>query len=181
MQKGGLSSIRRNVLLPVVTLVTTIACGSQSEFAQSAAASFSTATSNISKAFGDDGDDYRHQLVSGDFNGDGYLDNAYAGVVGIDNWTLVVHLDVLNDDGGDIVLLDQHTPDVPVDEIRLETRPPGTYRTFCGYAPEECEPDIPGELSLSADGILLVVIEASASIVYWDVNTSTFERIWLTD
>lgn len=123
--------------------------------------------------------DNRHHLVSGDFNGDGYLDNAYASVIG-DVWHLTVHLDVLAE-VGEIVILDEHTPDVPVEEIRLEVRPPGCYLTFCGRAPGECEPSEPHRIQMPSDGILLQVLEASASLIYWDEAQGRFVRHWLSD
>lgn len=124
-------------------------------------------------------DDRRH-LIAGDFNGDGYLDNAYAGVVNGDEWHLVVQLDVPGDDV-EIVALDEHTPGVPIDEIKLEVMPPGDYVTFCGRAPGECEPDAPHEITLTSDTIHLIVPEASASLIYWDATSGSFLRQWLSD
>ena len=126
------------------------------------------------------GDDDRQHLVSGDFNGDGYLDNAFASVYGENEWSLVVQLDVLSDTT-EIVVLDQHTPDVPIDEIRLEVMPPGEYVTFCGLAPDSCEPDAPHKLTLASETIHLIVLEASSSLVWWDEASESFLRDWLSD
>jgi hypothetical protein len=125
------------------------------------------------------GDD-RQYLVSGDFNGDGYLDNAYASAYGKDEWRLIVHLDVLSEDG-EIVVLDRHTPDTPIEEVRLETRPAGKYLTVCGQMPKACDADSPRSFSVQSDGIYLLVIEASASLIYWDRPSSMFVRRWLVD
>ena len=125
-------------------------------------------------------EDDRQHLISGDFNGDGYLDNAYASVYGDDAWSLVVQLDVLGDDI-EIVILDQHTPSVPVSEIKLEVMPPGEYVTFCGRAPGECEPDAPHKITFTSDAINLIVLEASASLIYWDATSESFVRHWLSD
>jgi hypothetical protein len=124
--------------------------------------------------------DDREQIIAGDFNGDGYLDNAYASATGDDDWHLVVQLDVLGDDV-EIVVLDEHSPSVPIDEIKLEVMPPSEYVTFCGRAPSECEPDAPHKVTVTTDSIYLIVLEASASIIYWDSKTESYLRHWLSD
>lgn len=126
------------------------------------------------------GEDHRQHRVAGDFNGDGFLDNAYASVISEDDWYLVVHLDVLSDNG-EIVVLDQHTPSVPIDEIQLDVMPPGEYKTFCGLAPDECEADAPHKITLTSDAIYLIVVEASSSLIYWDAASRSFVRHWLSD
>lgn len=129
---------------------------------------------------GESSGDHRHHLISGDFNGDGYLDNAYASVVSENEWNLVLHLDVLGDEG-EIIVLDEHTPDVPVDEIWLKVFPSAEYETFCGLAPGECKDRKPAKVILTADGIYMHVLEASASIIFWDAESRTFVRHWLAD
>lgn len=125
-------------------------------------------------------EEHRQHLLSGDFNGDGYLDNAYASVYSEDQWRLIVHLDVLGDDG-EIVVLEQHTPDVPISEIDLEVLPPGEYTTICGQVPDQCEAGKPHKITMESDGIYLIVLEASASLVYWDEESTSFVRHWLAD
>ena len=109
-----------------------------------------------------------------------YLDNAYASPYGEEGWRLVVYLDVLSD-SGEIVVLEQHTPDVLIDEIRLETKPAGEYTAFCGLSPADCEPEAAQHIRMPSDGIFLVVIEASASLIYCDPALNMFVRHWLGD
>lgn len=178
MRTAGLQS-NRLVLLSYVFAVLP-ACSSHESFAESATASLATATSNINEAFGESDGDHRHHLVSGDFTGDGYLDNAYASVISEDNWSLVVHSDVLNDDGGEIFVLDEHTPSVPVSEVRLEVMPPGEFETSCGRI-GQCDAGELDAITMPSDGVYLVIIEASASLIYWDPKSESFVRHWLTD
>jgi len=177
-------------LLLIISIGTIIAgCTSYSGFATTATHSLEKGTNNIKSLLSDDngrasnnkGSEYRQHLISGDFDNDGYLDNAYAAVISADVWTLIIALDVLNDNVGEVIILEQHTPDVTVDEIRLDTLPPGTYTTFCGHMPSECTDDKPATIEVAHDAILLTVIEASASIVYFDIPSKLFKRVWLSD
>jgi hypothetical protein len=49
----------------------------------------------ISMASANAAEESQRQAISGDFNGDGYLDRASASTFGENEWRLVVHLDVL--------------------------------------------------------------------------------------
>lgn len=167
-----------NIAVLATTAIVIGDCGSYDGPATSFVTALATAPNTVTEIVKNDG---RRHLVSGDFDGDGRLDNAYAATLSEDKWTLVVHFDVSNDNGGELVVVKQHTPDVPVDDIRLKTWPPGRYKTLCGVAPEGCEPGEPIEVVLLSDAILLLVLEASASLIYWDVGSREFTRHWLSD
>ncbi len=172
------SAITFAILLGLTTIS---GCTSQERFAQSAVASLATATNNINNAFSDaSSDDSRKHLISGDFNGDGWMDTAWASVCSDNEWSLVVQLDSLGE-SLEIENLHQHTPEVPIDEIRLESLPPGKFDTVCKLAPEDCRAGSAKSINMASDGILLVILDASASVIFWNAAQKKWVRHWLSD
>lgn len=117
----------------------------------------------------------------GDFNGDGVMDTACLGTMtGADKAIIFVAFGPVSDESL-VVPLERFSPDAPPFDIRILRKPPGAYPTYCRYAPDECPAGAPLELKLDHDSLLLVVIEASAILIYWDEASQSFKREWLAD
>jgi|GEM_PF-6712849 len=156
------------------------ACGSYQPFAESSAHSLSMATTNIRRMYLSS-PDHRIQLISGDFNGDGWMDNVYISAQNKDDWVIIFQSDALSNKTPELTFLKQFSPPIDYTEVILETLPAGKYQTLCASVDEYCEGGTPKEIHLTHDAFLLTVLEASASIIYWDAKTKSFRRAWLSD
>lgn len=126
--------------------------------------------------------DTRKNIISGDFNGDGYQDTAWTSKLGNARWRIVVQFDSLSDKGDELVIYDHpELPDVPLEEIELRVLPRGDYKTICSYSPDSCDDQHHSNLTIKEDAILLVVLEASSSVLIWHQNSKKFTRHWLSD
>lgn len=63
----------------------------------------------------------------------------------------------------------------------LQAVPPGLYPTACGKGMGTCSPEEPHLLTLRLPGVALHSREGAASFFWWDVDTATFQRTWMSD
>jgi len=58
---------------------------------------------------------------------------------------------------------------------------PGHYKTACGKGYFECEKGEPEVLKLKQPAIDYFRFESANSFFFWDCNTNSFKRIWISD
>jgi hypothetical protein len=63
----------------------------------------------------------------------------------------------------------------------IELAPPGEYETACGKGYWECEPGEPPMLVLKHAGMNYFANEGGNSFFFWDFDSRSFKRIWISD
>jgi hypothetical protein len=71
-------------------------------------------------------------------------------------------------------------PNVSV-SMGVDVVPPGEYKTACGKGYWNCKSDEVPVLKLNIPAISYFRFESAASFFYWDRNSKTFKRIWVSD
>jgi hypothetical protein len=121
------------------------------------------------------------QPIFGDFNGDGIKDSAYFAKESIDaKWQLTVNFGS-HDGVATIITLPEFTPDVPLDEIMIYTESPSVFPTACYQMPEDCTPELPEQIEMINDGIIVAVLNDAAVLLHWDETSGRFLRHRIID
>lgn len=126
-------------------------------------------------------DPSRYTIIRGDFNGDGIQDTARllepedgAGI------GLFVFISTGKDKFKTYLLDEMKDPD-SVHSKGIRKVSPGIYKTACGKGYWPCGKDEVPEISIRYDAIDYFKTESASSYIYWDTQTSTFKRIWISD
>lgn len=140
-----------------------------------------TIISSIKKQYSAPEPNHDIPFTSGDYNGDGVLDVAFIAIAkGAEFWALHVYFGA-EDGQGNFLSIDEHSPSTSMEETHIHTSKPGKYKTTCSYFKEGCPEGKPSVIDIQNDGINLVILEASSSIIYLDPATNKFVRLWLSD
>ncbi len=123
----------------------------------------------------------RYMIVRGDFNGDGILDTARL-LMREDGSMLGLFAFVSQKDGSfKVYLLDEMKATEAIHSMGIKKVSPGSYRTACGKGYWACGKDEVPNISLRNDAIDYFKTESANSYFYWDTQTNTFKRIWISD
>jgi len=125
-------------------------------------------------------DKNRYLVASGDYNGDGTLDEA----------RLLVHKD--GSEMGFFVFLskgkkykvfelDRKSTVELLKPLGIELVPPGRYETACAKGFVECHDGDPRELVLSREGINYFKQGSASMYFYWDEKTDSFVGVGIND
>lgn len=119
--------------------------------------------------------------AEGDFNGDGRVDRAWILLrESKEGWGVFVVLDPSDSEAGFIELA-VITAETPPQSHGLRVVDPGQYDTACGKGYWECEPGEPEELNLLLPALDVYAFEGARSYFWWDPETATFVRTWMSD
>ncbi|UGQ47855.1 hypothetical protein [Massilia endophytica] len=124
--------------------------------------------------------DERGAIANGDFNGDGFPDEAVL-LLSLDGTKL-----------GLFVFLSQRQKPFKIHQLAnvdgslLEVMgiakvPAGTYHTACGKGYWECRKNEASTVPVDTDAIDYFKFESASSYFYWDRRKKTFRRVWISD
>jgi len=69
----------------------------------------------------------------------------------------------------------------PVQRFGIASVKPGRYDTACKKGYWECKADEPEVLELKLPSLEFFVFESASSIFWWDGESGTFRRTWISD
>ena len=126
-------------------------------------------------------DPNKYEVLRGDFNGDGVVDQAML-LVPLKGRSLglFVFLSQKNHTFKTYAL-DRIKDVALIKAMGIAKVSPGQYKTACGKGYWECAKDEAPEISIQHDAIDYFKTESANSYFYWDEQTKTFKRIWISD
>ena len=128
-----------------------------------------------------DVDDNKYLAVKGDFNGDGFMDEARILLSEKGSGLALFSFMKQADNTYNILLLNEMDDESLIHAMGIRKVEPGLYKTACGKGYWECEPGEPPEILIKNDAIDLFKVESANSFFYWDEHSKTFKRIWISD
>ena len=127
-----------------------------------------------------DSSSHRFLRVSADFNGDGVTDEANL-LVKEEGLRVALFARVSGGGASQVIMLDELDGLEDFLTMGIELTPPGEYETACGKGYWECAPGEPEVLILKNPAIDYFASESANSFFLWDVDTHSFQRIWISD
>jgi hypothetical protein len=127
-----------------------------------------------------DSSSHRFLRVSADFNGDGVTDEANL-LVKEEGLEVALFARVSAGGANHVIMLDELDGLKGFWSMGIELVAPGEYETACGKGYWECESGEPEVLMLKNPAIDYFASESANSFFAWDVDTQSFQRIWISD
>jgi hypothetical protein len=125
--------------------------------------------------------DDRYTIARGDFNGDGIIDEARL-LVRIDGSGFGIFARLCpKNHSCKIYQLDEIKDPNIVFAMGIKKEPPGVYKTACGKNYFDCQKNEPSEINIKNESINYFKIESFNSLFYWDEESNSFKRIWISD
>jgi hypothetical protein len=119
--------------------------------------------------------------VQADFNGDSLLDDGWVLLSTHDKaWGFFVFL-AQKDAPPKVIALDKDPGTNKPQNMGIEVVPPGDYKTACGKGYFDCKPDEPEVLHLARPAINYFLYESANSFFWWDIQSGSFKRTWMSD
>jgi len=119
--------------------------------------------------------------VTADFNGDNVPDDAYILLSTHSKaWAVFVILHT-KDGKSAFIKLDENDGQTPPQLMGLAIVQPGDYETACGKGYYECDPNDPDSLHLDLPAIDYFEFESAELFIWWDKQTKSFHRTWISD
>jgi hypothetical protein len=119
--------------------------------------------------------------VQADFNGDGLPDDAWIMFSSLHKrWGLLVFLAQQEGDPK-IIILDTNRRTTKPQQMGIKVVLPGDYKTACGKGYYACGPDKPAVLHLTLPAINYFIFEGVNSFFWWDAQSQSFKRTWMSD
>lgn len=116
--------------------------------------------------------------VTGDFNGDGVLDEAKL-LVTTDGSKMGIVVWISDKDQLKLFVLGEY--EAWPKGMGIDLVSPGDYKTACGKGYWACKPDEPATLILTTDAINYFRFESANSFFFWDNKLQAFNRVWISD
>lgn len=128
-----------------------------------------------------DEDSNKYLRAKGDFNGDGILDTAMLSISEDGASLGLVAFVSQTNKKFKTYFLHETKDNRLIHVMGIKQVPPGTYTTACGKGYWTCSKDEVPTIQLRHDAINYFKIESTNSFFYWDDQSDTFQRIWISD
>jgi hypothetical protein len=121
----------------------------------------------------------RYLLVTGDFNGDGNIDQVRL-LRQAEGSKFGVFAFICGEDGAYAIYRLTEDDVTYFSSMGIEPVLPGSYVAACGKGYASCEGE-PREIHLRYEAINYFKEESANSFFYWDSDTGSFKRVWISD
>jgi len=119
--------------------------------------------------------------VQADFNGDGLPDDAWILLSTLSKASGLFVFLAQQEGPPKVITLDKNPVPNKPQNMGIKVVQPGDYKTACGKGYFKCGPNKPEVLHLERPAINYFLFEGANSFFWWDTQSQSFKRTWMSD